>query len=55
MKFTKTKLSDLYLIEPELFKDKRGVFRRNFCQKEIRKKILINGYEIHIFARNVFF
>ena len=41
MKFTKTKLSDLYLIEPELFKDKRGVFRRNFCQKEIRKKKII--------------
>ena len=28
----------MYLIEPELFRDKRGIFRRNYCQKIINKK-----------------
>ena len=34
----KTKIVDMYLIEPELFRDKRGIFRRNYCQKIINKK-----------------
>ena len=38
MKLKKTKIMNMYLIEPELFKDKRGIFRRNYCQKKINKK-----------------
>ncbi len=38
MKLKKTKISDMYIIEPELFKDERGIFRRNYCQKIINKK-----------------
>ena len=38
MKLKKTKIMNMYLIEPELFKDKRGIFRRNYCQKKLIKK-----------------
>ena len=34
MKFIQQKLSGLYLIEPEPHIDKRGILRRQFCQKE---------------------
>ena len=38
MIFNKTKIADMYLIKPEIFKDKRGYFRRNFCEKKIKEK-----------------
>ena len=38
MIFNKTKIADMYLIEPEIFKDNRGFFRRNFCEKKIKEK-----------------
>ena len=38
MKFKKTKIENLYLISPELFFDNRGIFRRNFCKNEFKKK-----------------
>lgn len=41
MIFHKTKIKDLYIIEPELKKDKRGYFTRIFCQKELKK----NGFD----------
>lgn len=34
MKFYKQKINGVFLIEPEPFKDRRGVYRRHFCQKE---------------------
>ena len=34
MKFTEQKLEGIYLIEPEPYKDQRGMLRRNFCQEE---------------------
>ena len=37
MKFKKTKIKDLYIIEPESKVDKRGYFARIFCQKELKK------------------
>ena len=37
MKFKKTKIKDLYIIEPELKADKRGYFARIFCKKELKK------------------
>lgn len=36
MKFRKTKIKGVYIIEPELKKDRRGYFTRVFCQKEIK-------------------
>jgi len=35
MRFQKTKIKDLYIIEPEPKIDERGDFRRIFCQKEL--------------------
>ena len=37
MKFVKQNINGLYLIKPEPYKDKRGMLRRHFCQKEIKK------------------
>lgn len=36
MKFLKQKINGVYLIEPEPFKDNRGIYRRHFCQKELK-------------------
>jgi dTDP-4-dehydrorhamnose 3,5-epimerase len=37
MKFTKTKIRDLYIIEPEPFVDDRGMFSRIFCKEELKE------------------
>ena len=37
MKFLKQKLKGVYVIKPEPFEDKRGMFRRHFCKKELKK------------------
>lgn len=37
MKFIKQKIKDVYIIKPEPFKDKRGLFRRHFCKEELKK------------------
>jgi len=37
MIFNKTKIKDVYIIEPELKKDERGYFGRFFCKKELAK------------------
>ena len=37
MKFLKTKLNGLFVIEPELYEDNRGNFYRVFCQNELKK------------------
>lgn len=36
MKFTETKLKDLYIVETEPYADERGLFFRAFCKKEFR-------------------
>ena len=36
MKFFKTKLKGLFVIEPELYEDNRGNFYRVFCQNELK-------------------
>ena len=36
MKFQELGLPGVWLIEPELFKDERGVFRRHFCAEEFK-------------------
>jgi dTDP-4-dehydrorhamnose 3,5-epimerase len=37
MKFHELSLSGCWLIEPELFVDERGVFRRHFCSEEFSR------------------
>ena len=37
MKIKKSKIEGVFLIRPELFKDKRGTFRRHFCKKTLKK------------------
>ena len=37
MRFQKTKIKDIYIIEPELKKDARGYFFRAFCKKEVKE------------------
>jgi len=40
MKFTKTNISDLYIIEIEKKEDSRGYFARTFCKKEFASQDL---------------
>ena len=42
MIFVKKKIKGVYLIKPESFQDKRGIFRRNFCVKEFKKNNINN-------------
>ena len=37
MKFTASKLTGAYIIEPELITDERGFFARSWCQQEFEK------------------
>ena len=37
MKFYEERIQGVFRIEPEPFKDERGVFRRHFCVKEFKK------------------
>ena len=37
MKFFKTKLEGLFIIEPEIYEDNRGNFYRVFCQNELKQ------------------
>jgi len=48
MKFIKTKLKGLYIIEPEPIIDNRGHFMRTFCEKELK----INHLEFKILQTN---
>lgn len=36
MKFRKQKINGIFLIEPEPIMDKRGMYRRHFCQNEFK-------------------
>ncbi len=36
MKIIKTKIKDVYIVIPSPFKDARGIFRRNFCEDEMK-------------------
>ena len=37
MKFIKTEIKDLYVIQPEPFKDQRGAFSRVYCANELKE------------------
>ena len=41
MKFFEQKLKGVYLIEPSLFNDERGIFRRHFCSKEFSQHNIV--------------
>jgi len=44
MKIKQTSLQDAFIIEPEPFKDDRGLFARVFCQHELQN--ILNGKNI---------
>lgn len=41
MRFTQLSIADVWLLEPELIEDNRGVFRRSFCADEFKTNGLI--------------
>ncbi len=45
MIFTPTKLSGVYIVEPELQKDARGLFARTFCTREFATHGLAKEFE----------
>ena len=49
MKFKELSLSGVFLIEPDLFCDERGVFRRHYCREEYAK----NGIKTGVSQGNV--
>jgi dTDP-4-dehydrorhamnose 3,5-epimerase len=49
MIFTKTKIKDVYILEPELLADDRGFFARSFCKEEFRQ----SGLETDIVQSNI--
>jgi len=49
MKFVEQSLAGVVLIVPEVFKDHRGAFRRNFCTKELAD----NGIEFSVCQGNI--
>ena len=53
MKFIKQKLENVYLIEAEPYKDKRGMLRRQFCQKELKKKKLMQNIKQINISENI--
>ena len=51
MIFEKKKINGVFLISPNSFKDKRGVFRRHFCQEEFKKMELLHKLHKQMFLR----
>lgn len=49
MKLDSLGIEGLYLIQPEVFHDERGYFRRNYCQDELMKY----GITFHVFQGNI--
>lgn len=49
MKFIKQSIEGLYLIEPDIFADERGVFRRSLCLEELNKA----GIEFNVCQGNI--
>jgi len=49
MKFTKQLIDGLVLIQPNIFEDKRGSFRRNFCSEEFK----VVGLNINVCQGNI--
>lgn len=39
MTVVKTKIDDVVIIEPHVFKDSRGYFYKSFSQREFREKV----------------
>jgi dTDP-4-dehydrorhamnose 3,5-epimerase len=54
MIFKKQKIKGVFLIYPDSFKDKRGVFRRHFCQNEFKKNGIVSKIEQANISENKF-
>ena len=44
VKFTETRLSGAFVVEPELIKDDRGFFARSFCRQEFARLGLVGEF-----------
>lgn len=44
MRFHPTRLTGVYIVEPEAFEDERGMFARTFCAREFREQGLIETF-----------
>ena len=42
MRFEELKIKGAYLIHADPFKDERGIFRRNFCEKEFEEHGIVS-------------
>lgn len=49
MKFFEQSIKGLYLIESDIFKDERGVFRRSFCLDELK----LEGIDFNVCQGNI--
>ncbi|PHR10160.1 MAG: dTDP-4-dehydrorhamnose 3,5-epimerase [Sulfitobacter sp.] len=49
MKFLQQKIEGLFVLEPNIFRDERGIFRRHFCQKELQA----SGVEFNVAQGNI--
>ena len=49
MQFNELKIAGAFLIEPDLFCDERGIFRRHYCTEEYAK----NGINTQVLQGNV--
>ena len=49
MKFIKLKIEGLFLVEHNIFDDNRGLFRRSFCNEELKR----NGINFEVKQGNI--
>ena len=54
MKFYEQKISGIFLIEPEPFKDERGIFRRHFCDDEFKSNGIVSNVKQSNISENKF-
>jgi len=54
MKFYEQKLKGVFLIEPEPFKDERGVFRRHYCAEEFSQNNIVTDVSQSNISENPF-
>lgn len=54
MKFFEQKIPSVYIIEPEPVIDNRGIFRRNFCQREFKEHNIVSDIRQASISENKF-
>jgi dTDP-4-dehydrorhamnose 3,5-epimerase len=52
MKITRTKLNGVYIIEPDVFTDSRGLFLKPFSKEVFSKYNLVNNFEENFYSKS---